>query len=270
MIAHTSRTDGSVARPVGVVATVLRDSGGRSHAPVDLPLDQAMALAQFPADGIPEAQLARRLGMTAAEAARMREILLRRRLVIRTPRGRARAASRLGLTDRGHRASSWLDQLQISLSPTLFDTSEPPAAGQPESAAVTQELERPGDLPMTGFLAWRHRGRDEKERRTLAVGLGPVPEAGVFERGLLNIWLGTGFFAGAVVVGIILQSERSALVALGVGCFIALVFFVRAGVVLFRQARARARATRRSRAPARAHRRLAWRRHRPPSRGALQ
>ncbi len=255
---------------MGVVATVLRDSGGRSHAPVDLPLDQAMALAQFPADGIPEAQLARRLGMTAAEAARMREILLRRRLVIRTPRGRARAASRLGLTDRGHRASSWLDQLQISLSPTLFDTSEPPAAGQPESAAVTQELERPGDLPMTGFLAWRHRGRDEKERRTLAVGLGPVPEAGVFERGLLNIWLGTGFFAGAVVVGIILQSERSALVALGVGCFIALVFFVRAGVVLFRQARARARATRRSRAPARAHRRLAWRRHRPPSRGALQ
>src|ERR1019366_2561275 len=99
MIAHTSRTDGSVARPVGVVATVLRDSGGRSHAPVALPLDQAMALAQSPADGIPEAQLARRLGMTAAEAARMREILLRRRLVIRTPRGGGRAASRLGLTE---------------------------------------------------------------------------------------------------------------------------------------------------------------------------
>ncbi|HVB13360.1 MAG TPA: hypothetical protein VNH38_01200 [Candidatus Dormibacteraeota bacterium] len=222
-------------------------------------------MAQFPAEGIPEAQLARHLGMTLAEAARMREILLRRRLVRRTPPGRARAASRLTLTDRGHRGSVWLEQLQSSLPTALFEVVESAATSAGDSDVLPLPGERLAEGP-SGPLAWlRHRLTSRKTRLRL-IDLDAVPEEGTFERGLLNIWLGTGFFGGAVLVGIFQQTTRGALVALGLGCFMAIVFFARAGVILVRHARSRERRPR-SRKTSTRVRHPVWRHHRPRSGG---
>jgi hypothetical protein len=72
-------------------------------------------------------------------------------------------------------------------------------------------------------------------------------EPSVFERGLLSVWLGTALFLTAVVVGLLLQTESSALLALGVGVFVALLFLSRAAFLLIRQARDRRRARRAAR-----------------------
>ena len=204
---------------------------GRSGARFQLPLEQAAALAQFPEGGIADSELAWRLGMTSAEAAKMRETLLRRRLVQRTPPGRPLASSRLLLTGRGKAALLWLDELQASLPPTLFEVADPPLPGVGAPTAPAPVQRRVGVGPGRR-IPWPLRRASQGE-----IAVAPAPAVGsarssAFERGLLNVWLGTGLFAGAVLVGALMQTERAALVALGVGCCMAVVFLARAGVVL--------------------------------------
>lgn len=266
MSTHPSRGDDVEARPTRVDAPVLLDAGGETHAPFDLPPEQAMALAQIAPDGIPDAQLAHRLGMTPAEAARVKGTLLRRRLVERTPPGRARATSRLVLTDRGQQGLRWLERLQTSLPPTLFDPAEPPPAGPFKVVDVLAEGDRP-PAPESGFFA-RIRGRlAAGRRRESAADFGARPDE-IFQWGFVNVALGTGFFGTAVLVGILQQSERAALTALGVGCLLAVFFFARAGSALFRHARAGAWLARRLRHLG-ASRSRNWPRPRPRSGRAL-
>jgi len=238
MNAPPSRSDGMEARPVRVAAPVRSDRGGSTSAPFELPLEQAMALAQVPPDGVPESQLEHLLGMTSAEAARVREVLLRRKLVRRTPPGRVRVTSRLVLTDRGQQGVRWLEQLQSSLPPALFDPAELPPAGP---LKLVDGVSRPELIanPSSGLFARMHGLWSASDQGDPAAELETAPEE-VFGRGFLNVTLGTGFFGTAVVVGIMLQSERDALIALGVGCLLAVIFFLRAGAGLFRHARVRA------------------------------
>jgi DNA-binding MarR family transcriptional regulator len=240
MTVHSRRAHGA-APPPPVGAPVLRSGGEGSHAPFDIPLEQAVALAQFPRHGILDMDLARRLGMTPAESAKLRGVLLRRKLVRRTPAGRARAGSRLLLTARGQQAGAWLEQLQTSLPANLFDGATPTLApppwatgSAPEAVGISLRDSSGGPLGVVRrlWMRWRHREALD--------GLRERSEEGIFERGMLYVWLGTGSFAGAVLVGILLQTERAALVALGFGCLLAVIFFGRAGIVAFRNARARA------------------------------
>jgi hypothetical protein len=208
-------------------------------------LELAIALAQFSAAGIREVKLAQQLRTSAEEAARIKQTLLRRKLIRRDPPGRARAASRLYLTDRGKQASSWLDTLQASLPPAVFDASDLRRGG-PEGGdrGLEATSESPSDRPFARWRKWWHG----EEMAELPLGLGePVAEPSVFERGLLSVWLGTALFLTAVVVGLLLQTESSALLALGVGVFVALVFLSRAAFLLIRQARDRRRARRAAR-----------------------
>ncbi|HUY25403.1 MAG TPA: hypothetical protein VMV09_08905 [Candidatus Saccharimonadales bacterium] len=105
----------------------------------------------------------------------------------------------------------------------------------------------------------------------LPLGLAePAPEPSVFERGLLSIWLGTALFLTAVVVALLLQTERAALLALGVGVFVALLFLTRAAFLLIRQARDQRRARRAARLAVLASSARPGRRSRPHSRRAVQ
>ncbi len=226
-----------------------------------------MALAQFPREGIAEAQLERRLGMSAAEASRMRGTLLRRKLVRRSPAGRSRSGSRLLLTERGKRASRWLEELQTSLPTTLFEEAEPPSRELEEPLeAVSPHLESGREARRLGRLR-PHRHRPEP---MLEVAGEPDEghREGTFERGLLNVWLGTCAFAGAVLIGVLYQTERAGLIALGAGLAVAIFFFVRAAVVMIRHARA-------ERAKGRGWRPFGWLHHpggtshRPRSGGAV-
>jgi DNA-binding MarR family transcriptional regulator len=266
MIAQPSRSDGMEARSTRVVAPVLRVPRGGNHAPFELPLEQAMALAQIPPEGISESQMTHRLGMTAAEAARVRGSLLRRGLVQRTLPGRARAASRLVLTERGRQGIIWLDQLQSSLPSTLFDLAEPLPAG-PLKLVDGLSHGDPSAGPPPRLLARMHRPRQATHKRETSGDSDKGPEQ-IFQRGFLNVTLGTGFFGTAVLVGIMMQTERAALVALGVGCFLAVVFFLRAGSGLFRHARVRAWFARRVRSLG-SDRGSAWPRQRSRSGRAL-
>jgi len=267
MSAQPSRGDGVEGRPEGAATSILSGVGGGTPVPFDLPPEQAMALAQITAHGIPNAQLAHRLGMTPAEAARVRGTLIRRRLVQRTPPGRARATSRLVLTERGLQGLRWLEQLQTSLPPTLFDPAEPLPAGPFKLVDGVSPPDRP-TVPLPGFWATVRRQLLASEKSEPARGFDPLGDE-IFQRGLINVALGTGFFGTAVLVGILQQSERAALVALGVGCLLAVTFFLRAGAVLFRHARARAWLARRLRRLA-ADRRPSLPRRRPPTGSALE
>src|SRR5487761_803902 len=268
MTSFPNRPDAAAARLVRVAAPSLRRSGGGYVASFELPLEQVVALAQFLPDGIPESELAHRLGAPAADAAKIRQLFLRRRLVRRDPPGRARVGSRLILTDRGQRAITWLNQFQASLSPSRFDLGELTAGVEQGPDDLELEPDRQGAEPPGRPLARGHQRWRRRQRRDQAVGFEPVLEDGIFERGLLNVWVGTALFLTAVVVGVLHQSERAGLIALGVGCLIALVFLSRAAFVLIRQHRARTARARNARAAARTRRRLAFRRHRHRSGGA--
>lgn len=261
-------SDAAVSGPDQAVTAVAGRGGGRLSAPFELPLEQAIALAQFTAAGIPEGKLPQRLRTSAEEAARIKQTLLRRRLIRRDPPGRPRASTLLHLTARGKQASSWLDQLQASLPPAVFDASDlhpsgPDGALDEAERGLGSASDSRADRPLARLRTW-WRGEEVAE---LPLGLAePAPEPSVFERGLLNIWLGTALFLTAVVVGLLLHTERSGLAALGVGCFVALVFLSRAAIALIRQARDRRRARRAARVAelARAHD------SRPHSRRAFQ
>lgn len=229
-----------------------------------------MVLGHFAPHGIAEADLPHRLGTSPAEAAQTREILLRRRLVQRDPPGRYRVGARLVLTERGRRAISSLDQFLASLPASVFDPGELPTTGESGADQTVPGWEPPGPALTSphlrpGLLWW---GREEAPERT--AGFEPIPEEGIFERGLLNVWLATALFLAAVVVGVLHQSERAGLTALGVGCFIALVFLGRAAFVLVRQHRVRTAPARMARAAARRPRRLALGRVRPHSGRSLR
>ncbi|MGC2191171.1 MAG: hypothetical protein WA751_02435 [Candidatus Dormiibacterota bacterium] len=256
-----TRDEGVETGPSQVAASVRLGPGGGTHAPFDLPPEQAMALAEISTDGILDTQFAHRLGMSSAEAARIKGTLMRRRLVHRTPPGRARTSSRLALTERGEQGLRWLEQLQTSLPTTLFDRVEPlvgpfklvDGVSPPEETAAAK----------TSFFARLHKLHSETRPREPSADFGTSP-AEIFPRVFFNVTLGTGLFGTAVLVGILQQTERAALVALGVGCLLALIFFLRAGAVLFRHARARAWFARRLRR-LRGEHRPTWPRHRPPS-----
>jgi hypothetical protein len=191
------------------VTAVAGRRGGRLSAPFELPLEQAIALAEFAAAGIPENKLPQRLRTSAEEATRIKQTLLRRRLIRRDPPGRARASSTLYLTERGKQASSWLDTLQASLPTAVFDASDLRRGGSDSALeGVARGLEGAGethpDRPLARWLKWWHG----EELAELPLGLAePAPEPSVFERGLLSIWLGTALFLTAVVVGLLLQTE---------------------------------------------------------------
>jgi len=244
----TSQSTSSDAAASGfdrAVTTVGGRGGGRLAAPFELPLEQAIALAQFSAAGIREVKLGQRLRTSAEEATRIKQTLLRRKLIRRDPPGPARAASRLYLTDRGKQASSWLDTLQASLPPALFDASDLRRGGPEDTERGLEGASE--SQPDRAFARW-HKWWHGEEMSELPLGLAePAPEPSVFERGLLSIWLGTALFLTAVVVGLLLQTESSALLALGVGIFVALVFLSREAFLLIRQARDRRRARRAAR-----------------------
>jgi len=238
MTSQSSPTKEAAAR---LRAAARRSGGERKRAPVDIPLQQAVVLAQFPRGGVLDTDLARRLGMTDAEATKVTGILLRRKLLRRVPVGRPRANSRVLLTHRGQQASAWLEQLQTSLPANLFDgqTMTPSSAqlsptADPAPLALAAVETSPGPFSAIPRLRRRWRAVNASE------GSGERTEEGIFERGMLYVWLGTGSFGGAVLVGILLQTERAALVALGIGCLLAVIFFGRAGIIAFRNARARA------------------------------
>jgi hypothetical protein len=244
--AKLSPSDAATSNCDRAVTAVAGRRGGRLSPPFELPLEQAIALAQFGAAGIPEAKLPQRLRTSAEEAARIKQTLLRRRLIQRDPPGRPRAASRLRLTERGKQASTWLDTLQASLPPAVFDASDLRRAGlngSQEAAARGPEIA--SDARAQGPLArWRQWWGGEQPAE-LPFGLTePAPEPSVFERGLLSVWVGTALFLTAVVVGLLLQTERAGLAALGVGVLVALLFLSRAAFLLLRQARDRGRARR--------------------------
>jgi hypothetical protein len=220
-----------------------------------------MALAEISTEGILDAQFAHRLGMSSAEAARIKGTLMRRRLVHRTPPGRARTSSRLALTERGKDGLRWLEQLQTSLPTTLFDRVEPPVGPFKLVDGVSQPDQ--ASSPKSGLLASLHSLLSETSQPEPSTDI-ETEQAEIFPRVFLNVTLGTGFFGTAVLVGILQQTERAALVALGVGCLLAMIFFLRAGAVLFRHARARAWFARRLRRLGGDHR-PAWPRQRPPS-----
>jgi hypothetical protein len=249
LTAKPSPSDVAVFNRDRAVTAVAGRRAGRLAPPFELPLEQAIALAQFGAAGIPEAKLPQRLRTSAEEAARIRQTLLRRRLIERDPPGRPRASSRLRLTDRGRLASTWLDTLQSSLPPAVFDASDLRRAGLNGSGGGEPGSDISADAQVQGPLArWRLWWRGDQPTE-LPVGLTePAPEPSVFERGLLSVWVGTALFLTAVVVGLLLQTERAGLAALGVGVFVALVFLSRAAFLLLRQARERGRARKAARA----------------------
>lgn len=268
LTSQSSPSDAAASSSDRAVTAVAGRRGGRLAAPFELPLEQAIALAQFSAAGILEVKLAQRLRTSAEEATRIKQTLLRRKLIRRDPPGRARVASRLYLTDRGKQASSWLDMLQASLSPAVFDGADLRRGG-PEGAerGLDGSSESQPDRPLTRWRKWWH-GEGIAE---LPLGPSePAPEPSVFERGLLSIWVGTALFLTAVVVALLLQTESSALLALGVGVFVALVFLTRAAFLLIRQARDRRRARRAARAAELARSAAPARRSRPHSRRAVQ
>jgi hypothetical protein len=272
MTAKPSPSDAAVSTRERAVTAVAGRRGGRLSPPFELPLEQAIVLAEFGAAGIPEAKLPQRLRTSAEEAARIKQTLLRRRLIQRDPPGRPRASSRLRLTERGKQASTWLDSLQASLPPAVFDASDLRRAGLNGSkGAAERGLEIAGDAQTQGPLArWRlwWRGQEPAE---LPIGLTePAPEPSVFERGLLSVWVGTALFLTAVVVGLLLQTERAGLAALGVGVFVALVFLSRAAFLLLRQARDRRSARRAARAAEQARSSRPARGSRRTSRRALE
>jgi hypothetical protein len=254
LTAKLSPSDAAVSGIDRAVTAVAGRRGGRLSPPFELPLEQAIALAQFSGTGIPEAKLSQRLRTSTEEAARIKQTLLRRRLIRRDPPGRPRASSRLHLTERGQQASTWLDTLQASLPPAVFDASDlrraglngsqPAAEWGPDIASGAQARR-----PLARWRQW-WRGQEPPE---LPLGLTePAPEPSVFERGLLSLWLGTALFLTAVVVGLLLQTERAGLAALGVGVLVALVFLSRAAFLLLRQARDRRSARRAARTAERA------------------
>ncbi len=209
-------------------------SGSWPPAPVRVSLDQAVVLEQIPHAGILERRLASRLGMTASEAVRLRGELLRRRLLRREPAGPSRATSRLYLTERGREAVHWLEQLQSSLSPDLFESGE---AALPELPAADSGLEvassREAQLPV--WQRWLKRWRRQPEPVQLTPTPSAAPENTTFERGLIYVWLGTGLFVVAAIVGLLRGSEISGLTALGLGCLAALIFLTLAAVQLLRR-----------------------------------
>lgn len=272
LTSHSSPSDAAGSGSDRAVTAVAGRRGGRLAAPFELPLEQAIALAQFTAAGIPEGKLSQRLRTSAEEAARIKQTLLRRKLIRRDPPGRARASSRLHLTERGKQASLWLDTLQASLPLAVFDAADLRRGGPdgaPEAAErglQTANGSQP-DRPLARWRKWWHG----EEMVELPLGPAePAPEPSVFERGLLSIWVGTALFLTAVVVGLLLQTESSALLALGVGVFVALVFLTRAAFLLIRQARDRRRARRAARAAELARSAGPARSSRPHSRRALQ
>ncbi|MGC1183795.1 MAG: hypothetical protein WBA31_01410 [Candidatus Dormiibacterota bacterium] len=240
MSSKSSRTEEVAAQPRTAVAT--RRNGGESkRALVDIPLEQAVVLAQFPRGGILDVDLARRLGMTETEATKVRGVLLRRKLLQRVPAGRPRASSRVLLTQRGQQASAWLQQLQTSLPADLFD-----GQGADLSLSGLSTTPNPSAVGLaaletsSGPLSAVRRLRGRWHRRDAWEDFGERTEEGIFERGIEYVWLGTCSFGGAVLVGILLQTERAALVALGFGCFLAMICFGRVGIIAFHNARARA------------------------------
>jgi hypothetical protein len=225
-------------------------------------MEQLMAMSQIPPEGIAEAQLAKRLGMPAPEAAGIKVTLLRRRLIRRDPPGRARVTSRLVLTERGRRANLWLEHLQLSMSPTLFGVAGPPAqedTAEQRSSEPTDSIQAPSRGSGRSLLFWRARSEMADPFATQ-----PGMDESTFERGLLNVWLGTGVFIVAAAVGITGQSAVHSLTALGIGTLVALVFLSRAAILLFRAHRsvARLRRSLRRLEPARRARRLHWPRNR--------
>jgi hypothetical protein len=237
MVSHSVRTNDESGRAAQVAGRRLPSRGAGSPAPLDLPLDQAMSLSQFPRTGILDVDLARRLGMSQAEASKMRGILLRRKLLRRTPEGRPRAGSRLLLTRRGMEANTWLEQLQSSLSPDLFESAGPELVSADQMSMAVSDGAGQGAVRRGPLAAMRRRWRSRRGRE----GIRERTEEGIFEQGMLYVWLGTASFGGAALVGVLLQTERGALVALGVGCLLAVIFFGRAGLIAFRNWRSRER-----------------------------
>jgi DNA-binding MarR family transcriptional regulator len=199
-----------------------------------------MMLAQIPEGGILERRLAYRLGMTLSDAAQVRGELLRRRLLRREPAGRSRATSRLYLTERGREAARWLEQLQSSLSPDLFETGSPAAPEFPP-ADSGPEVSSAGEPQLPPWERWLQRWRSQPEPAQLTPTSSAAPEDTTFERGLLYVWLGTGLFVVAVTVGVLWGSEISGLTALGLGFLIALIFLALAAIEVLRRYRHRAR-----------------------------
>ncbi|MGH7643920.1 MAG: hypothetical protein ACRENX_13095 [Candidatus Dormibacteria bacterium] len=265
MSSRPSLSDGEGARPEAVIAPTFSGSGDQFAAPFELPVEQAMVLASVPRQGIPESQLDHILGMTSADAARIKAVLLRRRLVRRTPAGKHRASSRLELTDRGEQGLRWLDQLQTSLPSDLFAPAEPLPPGPLRLVDGFSVEVRPTPAPRGLFARLHALWTDQPEP---AVTDAAAPEE-VFGWGFINVALGTGCFGVAALVGILLQNERDALTALGVGCLLAAFFFIRAGAALFRHARVRSWLARRLRRIGE-DRVPAWPRHRPRSRRAVE
>jgi hypothetical protein len=272
LTSQSSPSDAAVSASNRAVTAVAGRRAGRLSAPFELPLEQAIVLAQFGPAGIPESKLPQRLRTSAEEATRIKQTLLRRRLIRRDPPGRARASSRLHLTERGKQASSWLDTLQASLPPAVFDASDLRRGNADGATLGGQRGSESGrefqfDRPLARWRKWWH-GEEPAE---LPLGLSePAPEPSVFERGLLSVWVGTALFLTAVVVGLLLQTESSGLLALGVGVFVALVFLTRAAFLLIRQARDRRRARREARAAEQARATRLAGRSRPHSRRAFQ
>ncbi len=240
-----------------------RSSRRSTRAPFELPAEQAIALAQITSQGVREAELEYRLGTTSAEAARATEILLRRRLIRRTPPGRIRHDSRLVLTERGEQALGWLDHLQFSLPETLF---EPPDPLPPGPLRITDGLVEPARRPerSSGLFAKLHHLWSPRATPDSDPSIDSSPDE-TYGRGLLNVGLGSGLFAASAVVGILQQSERATLTALGVGCLLAVFFFLRAAAVMLRHGRLRSWFARRLRRLG-ADRVPRWPRRRPGSR----
>jgi len=236
VITESTRVKDRETPPGSGVATSRRARRGGAQAPFELPPEQAMALVLISAAGIPDAQLAARFGMAIPAAARVRAALLRRRLVHLVPAGPAGADSRLVPTARGLLGLRWLEQLSTALPPTLFDPVDPLPDGpfrvvdgisMPERSAAN----RPG----VGRRVSRDRPPNQHREFTADF---ETDREEIFQRGLINVTLGTGLFGGAALIGILQQSERAVLVSLGVGGFLAVVFFLRASAVLFRPTRA--------------------------------
>ena len=235
---ESTRVKDREAQPGSGVATSRRARGGLARAPFELPPDQARALALISAAGIPDAQLATRLGMAIPAAARVRAALLRRRLVHLVPAGPAGADSRLVPTARGLLGLGWLEQLPTALPPTLFDPVGPLPDGPFRVVdAISRSARSAAARPGAGRGASRYRPPHEHREFTADF---ETDREEIFQRGLINVTLGTGLFGCAALIGILQQSERAVLVSLGVGGFLAVVFFLRASAVLFRPTRAQA------------------------------
>lgn len=198
-----------------------------------------MILAQIPEEGLPERQLGHQLGISPEETSRVRGQLLRRKMIRRDPPGASRAGSRLFITERGRREVRWLDRLETSLPEKLFESARSDGGSDLQLATVQSTA-----APEPGQPAWRvtlRRWLNRPEPLPLGSGAYSQPEDESFEQGLVYVWIGTGLFVVAVLVGVLWGSEVAGLAALGVGVVAALLFLGLAAVSMIRGRRARRR-----------------------------